>query len=225
MEKMPYQTGLDATPDLADRIASLATARADVTSSDWRERLPVLSGRAVTLRELQFSDAASLCALLTTEEVTRFISPPPSTVEGFDRFIAWTHRQQALGQYVCFAVVPKGGTTAVGLFQVRQLGPGFKTAEWGFAIGSPYWGAGLYSEGANLLVSFAFDTIGIHRLEARAATTNARGNGALAKVGAVFEGVLRRSFQRDGQYLDQNLWSIIDEDWRESKAVRTQRTH
>jgi RimJ/RimL family protein N-acetyltransferase len=225
MEKMPYQTSLDATPDLADLMAALPATQDDVTSSDWRERLPVLSGRRVTLRELQFSDAPSLCTLLTTEEVTRFISPPPTTVEGFERFIAWTHRQRALGQYVCFAVVPTGGTPAVGLFQVRQLEPGFKTAEWGFAIGSPYWGSGLYSEGANLLVSFVFDAIGVHRLEARAATINGRGNGALAKVGAVFEGVLRRSFLRDGHYLDQNLWSIIDEEWRESKAVRTQRTH
>jgi RimJ/RimL family protein N-acetyltransferase len=225
VEKMPYQTSLDATPDLAELMASVAATQADATSSDWRDRLPVLAGRGVTLRELQFSDAPSLCALLTTEEVTRFISPPPTTVEGFERFIAWTHRQRTLGQYVCFAVVPNGGTTAVGLFQVRQLEPGFQTAEWGFAIGSPYWGSGLYSEGASLLVTFAFDTIGVHRLEARAATINGRGNGALGKVGAVFEGVLRRSFLRDGQYLDQNLWSIIDEDWQESKAVRAQRPH
>ena len=48
-----------------------------------------------SLRELRASDAASLFALLTTEEVSRFISPPPSTVEGFERFIAWTLRQRA----------------------------------------------------------------------------------------------------------------------------------
>jgi RimJ/RimL family protein N-acetyltransferase len=157
--------------------------------------------------------------------VTRFISPPPSTVEGFERFIAWTHRQRAAGQYVCFAVVPDGSDTAVGLFQIRQLEPGFGTAEWGFAIGSPYWGSGLFSEGAKLVVDFAFGEIGVHRLEARAAVKNGRGNGALQKLGAVKEGVLRKSFFRNGQYLDQILWSIIQEDWFESKAVWGPRVH
>jgi ribosomal-protein-serine acetyltransferase len=43
---------------------------------------------------------------------------------------------------------------------------------------------------------------------------NGRGNGALRKVGAVQEGVLRRSFLRNGEYHDQVLWSILAEDWR-----------
>jgi RimJ/RimL family protein N-acetyltransferase len=48
---------------------------------------------------------------------------------------------------------------------------------------------------------------------------NGRGNGALRKLGAVQEGVLRRSFLKNGQHLDQVLWSILSEEWRQSKAV------
>jgi len=69
-------------------------------------------------------------------------------------------------------------------------------------------------EGAELMVSFAIDTVGVHRLEARAAVRNGRGNGALKKIGAVQEGLLRRSFLKDGEYLDQALWTILDEDWK-----------
>ena len=83
--------------------------------------------------------------------------------------------------------------TAIGIFQVRQLEPGFATAEWGFAIGSAFWGTGMFLDGAQLVVNFAFDVIGTHRLEARAAVKNGRGNGALRKLGATQEGVLRRS--------------------------------
>jgi RimJ/RimL family protein N-acetyltransferase len=36
----------------------------------------------------------------------------------------------------------------------------------------------------------------------------------LRKLGAVQEGILRRSFLRDGHYHDQVLWSILAEDWR-----------
>ena len=64
------------------------------------------------------------------------------------------------------------------------------------------------------MIKFAFETVGVHRLEARAAVRNGRGNGALRKIGAVQEGVLRKSFLKNGEYLDQALWTILDEDWK-----------
>ena len=173
------------------------------------------------MRELRASDAASLFALLTTEEVSRFISPPPTTVEGFERFIAWTHRQRAAGTYACFAVTVAGFDTAIGIFQVRETEPGFGTAEWGFAIGSAFWGTGVFQDGAALVLDFAFETIGVHRLEARAAVKNGRGNGALQKLGAVQECVLRKSFLKNGEYLDQVLYAMLDTDWRGSRSIAT----
>jgi ribosomal-protein-alanine N-acetyltransferase len=209
MEKTPYQPHLDAAPVA---IAPPAIA------SDWRAELPLLASAQVTLRDLRPADAAPLLALLSTEEVSRFISPPPATVEGFDRFIRWTHRQRAAGQYACFAVVPYGSEAAVGLFQVRSLEPGFGTAEWGFALGRAYWGRGLFVEAARLVLDFTFQVIGAHRVEARAAVRNSRGSAALRKIGAVQEGVLRRSFLRNGEFLDQALWSILEEDWHDAKS-------
>lgn len=185
-----------------------------VTTSDWKAGLPVLAGSTFTLRELRLKDAASLLAMLTTEEVSRFISPPPTTVEGFERFIVWAERERRAGTYVCFAVVLNGTNTAVGLFQLRSIESGFASAEWGFAIGSPFWGTGLFVEGARLVVDFAFDVIGARRLEARASVANARGNGALRKIGAVQEGTLRRSFMRNGEHHDQTLWGILAGEWR-----------
>jgi RimJ/RimL family protein N-acetyltransferase len=214
MEKMPYRYELET---LETQMVSHPSPQTDVVSTDWREQLPVLAGDQVVLRELRTSDAASLFALLTTGEVARFISPPPSTVEGFERFIAWTLRQRAAGTYACFAVTLKGFDTAIGIFQVRETEPGFGTAEWGFAIGSPFWGTGVFENGAELVLEFAFETLGVHRLEARAASRNGRGNGALLKVGAVQEGVLRKSFLRNGEYLDQVLYAIVEDDWRASK--------
>src|SRR3954463_6454359 len=164
MENMPYQVELDTI--------TAPPSTAETSSSDWQRGLPTLAGEQVVLRELRASDAASLFALLTTEEVSRFISPPPTTVEGFERFIAWTLRQRTAGTYACFAVTLRGFDTAIGIFQIRELQPGFRTAEWGFAVGSPFWGTGVFAEGAEMVLEFAFNTLGVHRLEARAAMQN-----------------------------------------------------
>jgi RimJ/RimL family protein N-acetyltransferase len=194
-------------------------------ATDWRRRLPVLSGPGITLRELRTSDAPALLELLNASEVARFISPPPTTLAGFERFIAWALQERSAGRYICFGVVPEGMDTAVGIFQLRQLDPQFETGEWGFALGHALWGTGLFVAAARLTVDFAFDTVGLHRLEARAAVTNGRGNGALAKIGAVREGMLRRSFLRNGEYHDQTLWSIVSEDWRRLRAAAAPAVH
>ena len=199
--------------------ARVMPAQVQVQEGDWRKRLPLIAGRGVTLRELRTSDAPALLELLATSEVAEFISPPPTTIDGFERFISWAQQEQQAGRYACFAVVPEGMTTAVGIFQIRQLEPQFGTAEWGFALGRAFWGTGIFTTAARLIIDFTFETVGVHRLEARAAVANGRGNGALAKIGAVKEGLLRRSFLRHGQYHDQALWSIVREDWRRAKAV------
>ncbi len=219
MEKMPYTPEMDAAAMLQPVTPT------SVVTTDWRTGLPVLTGTRVTLREMRVSDAPSLFAMLTTEEVARFISPPPTTVEGFERFIMWANRERAAGTYACFAIVPHGMDTAIGIFQVRQIEPAWGTAEWGFAIGSPFWGTGAFADGAKLVLDFAFETIGVHRLEARAAVQNVRGNAALRKLGAVQEGVLRRSFLRNGQYLDQALWAILNEDWYMGLSIPVPKVH
>lgn len=220
MEKMPFSEALRTTLPAMEYPAAH-----DAIATDWRRQLPVLSATAVTLRAMRASDAESLFELLTTTEVARFVSPPPSTVDGFRRFIEWAAHEQAAGRYACFAIVPHGMDTAVGIIQVRQLGASFDVAEWGFVIGSAWWGTGVFTAAAPMAIDFAIETLGVRRLEARAAVLNGRGNGALAKVGAVREAVLRRSFQRHGQYHDQHLWAVLADDWKAARSANAPRVH
>jgi ribosomal-protein-alanine N-acetyltransferase len=192
--------------------------------NDWRHRLPTLSTGEVVLREVRASDAQSLVSLLTTPEITRFISTPPQDTEGFERFIAASQRLRASGEGACFAVTLRDYDTAIGIFQVRQVSPSegsakqlggaIDTAEWGFAIGSPFWGTGVFEQSAALVMEFAFERIRVHRLEARCAVKNGRGGKALLKVGAVPEGILRKAFTRGNEHLDQVLYAIVEPDWR-----------
>lgn len=220
---------MEVMPHHADRAWAEATVVPPVDlapRTNWRDALPVMHGLGLTLRELAASDAPSLVAHLTTAEVSRFISPPPADVTGFERFIAWAQRERAAGRYACFAVVPDGETAAVGLFQIRILSERDGVAEWGFILGEAYWGSGLFLAGAAKVIDFAFGEMGLQRLEARAAVANGRGNGALAKLGAVREAVLRQSFERHGVKHDQALWAVVRElpvvlDREEARAARS----
>lgn len=204
------------------------TTRGSTRARDWTDGLPSLTGARVTLRELRMSDAAAMLETFTSEQVSRFISPPPSTVQGFERFITWAAAERAAGRYACFVVVPADSDVPVGLFQVRALDPGFAIAEWGFALCHERWGSGVFADAAPLIVDFAFEILDAHRLEARAAIANGRGNGALQKIGALREAVLRKSFLCRGEYLDQALWTIVRDEWRRGRTslIRSRRiTH
>jgi [ribosomal protein S5]-alanine N-acetyltransferase len=155
--------------------------------------------------------------MLATDEVRRYMSSPPADPAGFERFIEWAVAERRTGRYMCFAVVPKGYDVAIGIFQVRQIDPAFTMGEWGAALGSQFWGTGIFAAGVDLLFEFLFDTLGLHRLEARAAIQNGRANGAARKVGAVPEGVARQGMFCRGRYHDQLMWSVLEEDWRQSR--------
>jgi len=75
----------------------------------------------------------------------RYMPPGPSSLDGFERFVAWTYRERAAGRYACFRVVPRRMHVAAGLFQARRLEPTFRRAEWGFALGEAFWGSGMFS--------------------------------------------------------------------------------
>jgi ribosomal-protein-alanine N-acetyltransferase len=212
---MPFHPELgknSTSPTVGPRYAS-------VVSESWRRGLPDLQTASLTLRELRLSDAPALFDELTTGEVSRFISTPPASVEGFERFIRWAQSERMGGRYACFAVVPEGQSSPRGIFQIRVLDPHQATAEWGFALGSSSWSKGIFMASARRVIEFAFAQMGLRRLEARACVANERGTAALRKLGAVHEAVLYQSFERDGERLDQGLWTILREDWLFLRSV------
>ena len=175
----------------------------------WRAGLPILANDRVLLRELRISDAASLYRVTRCPEVARYSWPAPPAVEAFERFIEWTWAERAAGKYIGFGIVPPGATDALGLFELRQMQPGFFRGELGFFTDPAVWSTGLFSEAARLMLDFSFRVVGVHRIEARATVDNLRSNMALRRLGARKEGTLRAAFISEGKYVDQHLWAIV----------------
>jgi RimJ/RimL family protein N-acetyltransferase len=187
---------------------------------DWRVGLPELQGQRVTLREVDAADATSLTSELNAPELKRFMWAPPPSVVAFERFVDWAHSERASGKYICYGVVPRGEEHACGVFELRQMQPGFLRGELGFVLSPRVWGRGIFIEAARLMLDFAVDVVKVHRIEARASVDNGRGNAALLKLGAKREGTLREAFVRDDRFVDQYLWAILASEWRKARTTR-----
>jgi RimJ/RimL family protein N-acetyltransferase len=192
---------------------------------DWRSELPTLAGRVVTLREPAPHDLGPLVDLLALGDATHFGIDDPVTDVGIQEFIERAPRDRANGLGFSYVITLTAARTVIGLVQVRQLDPSFEAAEWECTIAPSSRGIGIFMEAARLVGSLSFGSVGAHRLEARVPVQNGRANGALRKLGAVQEGVLRRSIRRGGEYVDQVLWSLLKEDWGDHWVSTAPRVH
>jgi RimJ/RimL family protein N-acetyltransferase len=191
----------------------------------WRNELPSLNGRVVSLREPVRQDLGPLADLLSIGDATRFGLDEPVSEVSVQELIERFGRERASGIAFTYVITIAAARTVVGLVQVRQLDPSFEAAEWECTIKPASRGTGIFLEAARLVGSFAFGVVGTHRLEARVLLQHGRANGALRKLGAVQEGVLRRSVRRVDEYFDQVLWSLLKDDWGEHWVSTAPRVH
>jgi RimJ/RimL family protein N-acetyltransferase len=199
--------------------AAHAALPAPVILQQWRWIPPVLRGAGVMLRELKLPDAPSLVSMLQPEELARFAATAPLTVEGFAEYIELARDERTRGLALSLGVIPEGYAAPVGVFHVRQTEPDFGAAEWSFALGRAFWGAGIFFNAAPLVADFVFDVLGARRLEARVSVRNGRGSGALRKLGAVQEALMRDAILEGGAPVDQVLWAIVVDEWRRRRPT------
>ena len=194
-------------------------------ATDWRNALPTLMGRAVTLREPTAHDIGPLVDILSLADASRFGIEGAITELAVQQLIDRAVRDRAAGLSFTYVIGAAGARMILGLIQMRQVDAPFETAECECTIAPSARGTGVFLETARLVGSLAFGSLGTHRIEARVALQNGRANGALRKLGAVQEGILRRSMRQHGEYLDQVLWSLLKEDWGDHWVSTGPRVH
>lgn len=203
----------------------MSTNSLSLTVSTWRRELPTLTARLVTLREPLTEDLGPIVDLLSIDDASRFGVEEPISEVAVQMFIERAQRDREAGTAFTYVVLLGSSRSIAGLVQVRGLDPAFETAEWECTLTPSARGSGVFLEAARLVGSFVFGSVGAHRLEARVLLQNGRANGALRKLGAVQEGILRRSARRRGDYVDQVLWSLLKDDWGDHWVSTAPRVH
>jgi len=194
--------------------AAHAALPTHVILQQWRRLPPVLRGPGIVLRELKLSDAPALAATIAPDDVTSLLTSPPATITEWVELIELAQDDRDRGGSLSLGLVPEGYASPIGIFHVRQAEPEFGAAEWNFAVGRAFWGTGVFFAAAPALIDFVFDVLVARRLEARVSLRNGRGNGALRKIGAVQEALMRGAAIEDGTPVDQVLWAIVADEWR-----------
>ena len=99
--------------------------------------------------------------------------------------------------------------------------PEHKRLEIGWTwVGSAFQRTGANREAKLLQLTHAFETLGANRVALKTDIRNERSQAAIARLGAVREGILRHQYvRRDGSLRDTVIYSIVPQEWPAVKAA------
>jgi RimJ/RimL family protein N-acetyltransferase len=176
-----------------------------------------LAGSRVMLEPLQERHREPLRSAASDPEVFRFFTSDLSRAEHFD---AWFD----LGlEELTFATTVDG--TPVGSSRYLSLAPEHRRLEIGSTwLARSQWQTGTNVEAKYLMLEYAFERLGVRRVEFKTEATNERSRAALAALPAQFEGVHRNHMLvRGDQNRDSAWFSVIDADWPQVREALRRR--
>ncbi|MBH1937134.1 GNAT family N-acetyltransferase [Streptomyces sp. AV19] len=186
-----------------------------------------LTGRHVRLEPLDMSHRDALfVAGGRDDEVWRWLDgPAPRTPDELGARMRTLLDAAEHGEYVPFAVVHRATGQAAGWTTFMDIDTADERLEIGWTwYGRAYWRSPVNTEAKLLLLTHAFEELGMGRVQLKTDHLNERSQAAIARLGARREGVLRRHRRRaDGSWRDTVYFSLLAEEWPASKAFLASR--
>ena len=187
----------------------------------------VLAGTYVTLEPIEERHAPDLFAAMQDEEVCRYLAwPPPAKLEETLALVREAREAMARGQSVVFTQVWNASGRAIGSTRLLDVRPADRQVEIGATfLARAYWRTPANTESKLLFLTHCFEKLGCVRVALKTDGRNLRSQEAIARLGAVREGVLRRHMQVRGYQRDTVYFSILDDEWPAVKARLQARLH
>lgn len=176
----------------------------------------IIEDDCVLLRPLVAEDSEILQVFSVNEpEIWTYSSVKVAGIENMNRYISDTLHARTLGTEYPFIVFDKRTNEYAGSTRFYDIQPFHQTMQLGYTwYGKKFQGTGLNKHCKYLLLQFAFDRMGMERVEFRADNNNTKSIAAMKSIGCTVEGILRKSsIKPDGSRRDSIVLSILREEW------------
>jgi RimJ/RimL family protein N-acetyltransferase len=182
----------------------------------------VLEGGIVRLEPLAIKHADALFAASQDQEIWRWMPIPMfGSVAEAKQWIDDALRAQVNGEVVVFATVRKSDGVVVGSTRYLDIRGPHRSLEIGFTwLAREAQRTAVNTDAKFLMLRHAFEQLGAIRVQLKTDARNEKSRNAIARLGAVFEGILRNYQTRahDGYVRDTAMFSITDAEWPAVKA-------
>ena len=183
--------------------------------STWIKHPLSLSGATVVLRPLEIETLDGLFEVSQDSKIWQLTSVDYSNPDLFYPNFKAAIRDRELGKTYPFLICLKGSLGIIGTTRFLDISEEDKKLEIGVTWITPqYWGSGINAECKYMLLRYCFESLRANRVQFRTKADNARSRRALEKIGATYEGVMRKDkIEPNGNPRNTAFYSITDEDW------------
>lgn len=157
-----------------------------------------MRGKNVFLRKLRLRDEYDVYRNVNDWQVVKFLTriPWPYKRKDATDFIRKTFLGRRRGTSYTFGICFNGADKVIGIIDIFNVDLTHRKAEVGYWLGRKNWGKGVMSEALELISSFAFDELKLHRLEAKVYGGNKASCRVLERNGFIKEGFLREAIYK-----------------------------
>jgi len=177
----------------------------------------------VLLRPLNNTDGELLINFALNEpETWQYSHISAAGTEGLSNYITAALEARATGIEYPFIVYDKQTGRYAGSTRFYDIQPHNHTLQLGYTwYGKDFRGTGLNKHCKFLLLQFAFEELGMERVEFRADARNERSIAAMKGIGCIVEGILRQNIPlKDGGRRDSIILSILKSEWESGVKER-----
>ncbi|MEK4007071.1 GNAT family N-acetyltransferase [Paenibacillus sp. FSL H3-0333] len=174
-----------------------------------------LAGNVIRLVPLAEEHKLELKKLLHNPQIWEYTWRQISSEEEAGQLVDTALANGAVGKEIPYVMVEQASGRIVGTTRLMHLDRTHRNAEIGCTWITPeYWRTAVNTESKLLLLQYAFEVLGLIRVDFSIVSHNLRSQRAIERIGAVREGVLRKHrITAHGAVMDNVLYSIIDEEW------------
>jgi RimJ/RimL family protein N-acetyltransferase len=172
---------------------------------------PTLTGELVLLRPVEAADAAGIFA--ATPETIRLTGShhfDEFTLEGWEN---WYATRAEHDDRLDLSIIERASAEWAGEVVLNELDVPNESCAFRIALQGPrFYGRGLGSEATRLVTGYAFNVVGVHRIELEVFDFNPRARHVYEKVGFVHEGTKRDALRWDGEWTDCHCMALLNRD-------------
>jgi ribosomal-protein-alanine N-acetyltransferase len=186
-------------------------------------RFPSLATERLRLRQPQLPDTEALFAIKSDLEVTKhYAQEPHSSMKDTRAWIRGLRNSFEDRSAIFWCFMLKETETLVGAGGFWNFDAGFHCAEIGYELHPAHWGKGLVPEALSTILTWGFNELALHRVEANPLAGNAASIKLLEKLGFTHEGSLRQRVFFRGRFLDQLYYGLLKEEWDKLHVIAGQ---
>jgi ribosomal-protein-alanine N-acetyltransferase len=175
---------------------------------------PQLETERLVLRKLKSQDEGDIFEYASDDEVTRFMTwDTHKSIEdarGFINFTLGRYERDEAGEW---GIVLKETGKLVGAIGFPWCDIKNRRAEIGYVLSRNHWGQGIMPEAVTRVLKFAFEEIGLNRIECCHFLPNEKSGRVMQKAGMSFEGIARERVFAKNKYWDVKQYAILQSDW------------